>query len=85
MSVNLSRSSATGGVPHPAVRVRATFRAALPYVVSVPGGDVLNGSRSPIPLEPEEGRRRLFDPQPPPATAEINLDLFPRDEFHSPD
>ena len=92
----------------PTDRVRATFRAALPYVVSVAGGDVLIGSRSPIPLEPEEWRRRLFDPQtvaylgpprvngvwaeiagahalPPPAAAEINLDLFPRDEFHSPD
>ena len=92
----------------PTDRVRATFRAALPYVVSLAGGDVLIGSRSPIPIEPEEWRRRLFDPQavaylgpprvngvwaeiagahalPPPTAAEINLDLFPRDEFHSPD
>jgi len=92
----------------PTDRVRATFRAALPYVVSVAGGDVLIGSRSPIPIQPDEWRRRLFDAQmvaylgpprveavwaeiagaqalPPPAPAEINLDLFPRDEFHSPD
>ena len=92
----------------PTDRVRATFRAALPYVVSLAGGDVLIGSRSPIPIQPEEWRRRLFDPQmvaylgpprvdgvwaeiagaralPPPAPAEVNLDLFPRDEFHSPD
>jgi hypothetical protein len=92
----------------PTDRVRATFRAALPYVVSVANGDVLIGSRSPIPIEPEAWRRRLFDPQmvaylgpprvngvwsemagaqalPPPGPAEINLDLFPRDEFHSPE
>ena len=31
----------------PTDRVRATFRAALPYVVSVAGGDVLIGSRLP--------------------------------------
>src|SRR5882672_8351765 len=47
----------------PTDRVRATFRAALPYVVSVANGDVLIGSRSPIPIQPEEWRRRLFDPQ----------------------
>jgi hypothetical protein len=92
----------------PTDRVRATFRAALPYVVSLAGGDVLIGSRSPIPMEPEQWQRRLLDPQmvaylgpprvaavwaeiagaqalPPPTPAELNLDLFPRDEFHSPD
>jgi len=74
----------------------------------VAGGHVLIGSRSPIPIEPAEWRRRLFDPAvvaylgpprvngvwaeitgaqalPPVAPGEMNLDLFPRDEFHSPD
>jgi len=92
----------------PTDRVRTTFRAALPYVVAVAGGHVLIGSRSPIPIEPAEWRRRLFDPAmvaylgpprvngvwaeiadaqalPPPPPSEMNLDLFPRDEFHSPD
>jgi hypothetical protein len=43
-------------------RVRATFRAALPYVVAVAGGNVLIGSGAPIAIEPEVWRRRLFDP-----------------------
>jgi hypothetical protein len=92
----------------PTDRVRATFRAALPYVVAVAGGNVLIGSRSPIAIEPEVWRSRLFDPQmvaylgpprvnavwaeisgaqelPPAPARPLNLDLFPRDEFHSPD
>jgi predicted membrane-bound spermidine synthase len=92
----------------PTDRVRTTFRAALPYVVAVAGGNVLIGSRSPIPIEPEVWRRRLSDPQivaylgpprvngvwaeitgaealPPATPGPMNLDLFPRDEFHSPD
>jgi hypothetical protein len=92
----------------PTDRVRATFRAALPYVVAVADGSVLIGSPSPIPIEPEEWRRRLFDPAmvaylgppringvwaeiagaqalPPSPPGEMNLDLFPRDEFHAPD
>jgi hypothetical protein len=92
----------------PTDRVRSTFRAALPYVVAVSRGDVLIGSRSPIPIEPETWRRRLFDPQmvaylgpprvngvwaemagaealPPPEPGQVNRDLFPRDEFHSPE
>ncbi|HET6897569.1 MAG TPA: fused MFS/spermidine synthase [Vicinamibacteria bacterium] len=92
----------------PTDRVRATFRAALPYVVAVAGGNVLIGSGSPIPIEPEVWRSRLFDPQmvaylgpprvngvwaeiagaqalPPAQEGPLNLDLFPRDEFHSPD
>jgi hypothetical protein len=92
----------------PTDRVRTTFRAALPYVIAVADGDVLIGSRSPIPIEPEEWRRRLFDPSmvaylgpprvnvvwahiagaralPPETPGQVNLDLFPRDEFHSPE
>jgi spermidine synthase len=92
----------------PTDRVRTTFRAALPYVVAVGDGSVLIGSRSPIPIEPEEWRRRLFDPAviaylgpprvngvwaeiagaqalPPSPPGQMNRDLFPRDEFHSPD
>jgi hypothetical protein len=92
----------------PTDRVRATFRAALPYVVAVANGNVLIGSRSPIPIEPEQWHRRLFDPAvvaylgpprvdgvwseiagaealPPSPAGELNRDLFPRDEFHSPD
>jgi hypothetical protein len=88
--------------------VRATFRAALPYVVAVADGDVLIGSSSPIPIAPEEWRSRLFDPSmvaylgpprvngvwaqiagaralPPAPPGPMNLDLFPRDEFHSPE
>jgi spermidine synthase len=92
----------------PTDRVRATFRAALPYVVAVADGDVLIGSASPIPIAPEEWRARLFDPSmvaylgpprvsgvwahiagarvlPPEPPGQMNLDLFPRDEFHSPE
>src|SRR5260221_10512548 len=43
----------------PTDRVRATFRAALPYVVAVADGDVLIGSASPIPIAPEEWRAGL--------------------------
>jgi len=92
----------------PTDRVRTTFQAALPYVVAVGDGSVLIGSRSPIPIEPEQWRRRLFDPAviaylgpprvhgvwaeiagaralPPSPPGQMNRDLFPRDEFHSPD
>jgi spermidine synthase len=93
----------------PTSRVRATFLAALPYVLEMAEGNVLIGSRTPIPIEPDQWRRRLFDPatvaylgpprangvwahvagaRPVPAEgsgAALNHDLFPRDEFHSPD
>jgi len=92
----------------PTDRVKTTFQAALPYVVAVGDGSVLIGSRSPIPIEPEQWRRRLFDPAviaylgpprvhgvwaeiagaqalPPSPPGQMNRDLFPRDEFHSPD
>lgn len=93
----------------PSDRVRASFLAALPYVMEIADGSVLIGSLTPIPLEPERWRKQVFDPAtiaylgPPrasgvwaallaarPATGAaasvaLNHDLFPRDEFHSPD
>jgi hypothetical protein len=89
-------------------RVRATFRAALPYVLEVARGDVLVGSMTPIPIDPDTWQRRLSDGATsrclgPPRVASvwadlagaraatgadaatINHDLFPRDEFNSPD
>jgi spermidine synthase len=92
----------------PTTRVRATFLAAFPYVIEIGGGEVLIGSASPIPIDPEEWQRRLKTsamtaylgpprvakvwadlatarPAAPRGDEPINHDLFPRDEFHSPD
>jgi spermidine synthase len=92
----------------PTERVRASFLAALPYVVEVAGGAVLIGSHAPIPIDPDQWRRRLdvpgmvaylgppriagvwadmagARPALPGGAAALNRDLFPRDEFHSPD
>lgn len=93
----------------PTTRVRASFLAALPNVLELADGQVLIGSRTPIPIDRDRWRSRLFEPAtvaylgPPrangvwahlvearPASAEetqaaLNLDLFPRDEFHAPD
>ena len=93
----------------PTRRVRATFLAALPYVVELTGGNIAIGSKSPIPIDVEMWRERLFDPantaylgrqramgvwaelqgvRPADREAEaprpINRDLFPRDEFNTP-
>jgi spermidine synthase len=92
----------------PTDRVRATFLSALPHVIELGQGEVLIGSNRPIPIEPDEWRRRLDDPATAaylgaprvagvwadiagarPALADgraaLNRDLFPRDEFQSPD
>ncbi len=93
----------------PSERVRASFLAVFPHTIEVAGGTVLIGGLSPIPIAPEEWRRRLYDAgtvrslgqaradsvwadlaRAQPATASAapvgtNQDLFPRDEFHSPD
>jgi hypothetical protein len=95
----------------PSSRVRATFRAAVPHVIEISGGDIAIGSRSPIPIDLAVWKERLLDPQnvtylgrpramavwadlqsaraaepePPAPPARINRDLFPRDEFNTPD
>jgi spermidine synthase len=89
-------------------RVRATFQAAFPYVIELARGEILIGSASPIPIDPEEWQRRLntsamaaylgpprvarvwqdmSDARParPISAPSLNHDLFPRDEFLSPD
>jgi hypothetical protein len=43
----------------PTPRVGTTFRAVFPHVLETPGGDILVGSRQPIPLEPEVWMARL--------------------------
>jgi spermidine synthase len=42
----------------PTPRVVASFRAAFPHVLQAEGGDVLVGSLSPIPVEPEAWKAR---------------------------
>jgi predicted membrane-bound spermidine synthase len=93
----------------PTRRVRATFLAALPYVVELTGGNIAIGSRSPIPIDTATWRERLFDTantaylgrqramgvwmelqgarladRAADAGRPINRDLFPRDEFNTP-
>jgi spermidine synthase len=93
----------------PTRRVRATFLSALPYVVELADGNLAVGSESPIPIDVETWRERLFDPgntaylgrqramgvwaelqgvrpvdREADAARPINRDLFPRDEFNTP-
>jgi spermidine synthase len=92
----------------PTDRVRATFQAAFPYVIELARGEILIGSHSRIPIDPEQWRRRLdtsamaaylgpprvervradmSDARParPVSGQYLNHDLFPRDEFRTPD
>ena len=43
----------------PTDRVRATFQAAFPYVIELGRGEILIGSATRIPIEPDEWQRRL--------------------------
>jgi SAM-dependent methyltransferase len=93
----------------PTRRVRASFLAALPYVIEVSKGQILLGSHSPIPLDPDAWHARLFTPAvqaylgsprlngvwadlnsagpaaPAEAWVKTNHDLFPRDEYNTPE
>jgi predicted membrane-bound spermidine synthase len=93
----------------PTRRVRASFLAALPYVIEVSKGQILLGSHSPIPIDPDTWHDRLFTPAvhaylgsprlngvwadlngagpaaPAEAWVKTNHDLFPRDEYNTPE
>jgi hypothetical protein len=92
----------------PTARVRATFTRALPHVLALADGQILVGSLTPVSIDPEAWRARLFTTAAvthlgpdrinsvwealvrlgPAAVGgteqDVNHDLFPRDEYHSP-
>jgi spermidine synthase len=47
----------------PTERVRRTFQAAFPHVLSTAWGQVLIGSHEPLPLDPQAWGQRLADPR----------------------